>query len=97
MHACLFFPFMSESQSQRDDGGVIGSLSDWLEDVQLSMRKRSCQDAPHALCPAVIFNYSFMMCVCLIFHTVCGLLLYGVICLALRVQDGISLEHSGRL
>lgn len=89
---------MLEWQLQRGDGGVIGSLSDWLEDVQLSMRKRSCQDAPHyALCPAVILNYSFMMCVCLIFHTVCGLLLYGVICLALRVQDGISLEHSGRL
>ncbi len=64
-------------ESQRDDGGVIGSLSDWLEDVQLSMRKCSCQDAPHyALCPAVILNYSFMMCVCLISHTVCGLLLY---------------------
>lgn len=76
----------------------VSLAADWLEDVQQSMRKRSCQDAPHyALCPAVILNYSFMMCVCFIVHTVCGLLLYGVICLALRVQDEISLEHSGRL
>lgn len=93
MRICSFHPCWSRSRSETME---VSLAADCLEDVQQSMRKRSCQDAPHyALCPSVILNYSFMMCVCLIFHTVCGLLLYGVICLALRVQDGISLEHSG--